>query len=215
MIVAGPWPENKAKRAMICIKCGKKETALRNWSRFSASTCGHTNAVISNVWHTGGKCPRCGKAGGEGKCPVPILIQEGVTQDRCDAWLHWYTKVAARWKSFVRGPAAEEAAQIDISAKGAGGLPLRLWREHLLLEGRKYTACVRCWRYGAGRQLSWIRQPCNFGCVKPGKGLRAVFASGEFDGQSVQHARRPSEARRLLQIAGLWRQSEPEWVTLN
>ena len=142
-----------------------------------------------------------------GSCPV-----KGVPLEANRAWQRWYIGVATRWKRFVRETAhfgrAKEVVNLG-SITAGGGVCLQKWREHLLVRGDRYSACVRCWRYGTAKCLSWSRLPCKFGVRPPPRGLVAVFESGDFAGRPCLQVRRPLEAQSRLQNAGLWHLCSP------
>ena len=115
------------------------------------------------------------------------------------------------WRQFVRCKPGPIIAQQQTCSKAVQGSSLLgKWREHLLIKGDRYVACVRCWRYGAGSSQLWTRLPCKWNINQVPKATRAVFLSGDFSGSWVHPVRRRAEVHERLARAGLWHSCDPE-----
>ena len=123
------------------------------------------------------------------------------------AWQRWYAGAAAQWKGFVKGAAETPRVTMIgtmVQHESFGGrLALRKWREHLLITGNRYVACVRCWKFGVKSRAMWQRGPCSFEKPSPPRSLLALFEAGEFAGLWARPCRRREEAKKRLDEAGL------------
>ena len=84
-----------------------------------------------------------------------------------------------------------------------GRLALSKWWEHLLITGKRYVACIRCWKFRVKSRAMWQRAPCSFQKRSPPRSLLAVFEAGDFAGLWARPCRRREEAKKRLGEAGL------------